>query len=205
MPCTHCDHCRARAERADLLLSATSPRSIPGGIDRAFYGDFGRVYDLARSRTGQAVRLLLEVNPGLGNRERVGQYIKRARALGYVTTPARSEQPPAQPQPSEVAGREHTSVEPEVPIVDDGDEVQRSIAAAQVRAEWTSCAGAPPELHPALREQWRDGIPVRPTHLIAYRLAANEGAAAAYLDQLVADGLGTVERLGVRLHARGAE
>lgn len=88
MPCDQCPHCRARAERAELRLSSTTPRSVPGGVDRAFYLDFGKTYDLARSRTTQPVKLLVEVNPGL-TRARCGAYLKRARALGFVTTPGR--------------------------------------------------------------------------------------------------------------------
>lgn len=92
MSCSQCPHCRALTDRADLLLPIPSPRSVPGGIDRAFYRAYGAAYDLARARSPQPVRLLREVNPGL-TPDRCGQYLKRARSLGFVTSPGRDDRP----------------------------------------------------------------------------------------------------------------
>ena len=90
-------------------------------------------------------------------------------------------------------------VEGTLPDPDDPT-VQRSLDEARMRRAWSTCEGAPEVLPAALRPYWRDGIPLRPHHLVAERVAPDLDAATLYLDELVEVGLGVWTRTGMRLH-----
>lgn len=88
MPCPECAHCAELARRADLRLPPLPLAGGRAGVNRGFYLAFAAAYDLARTRSQTPGVLLRASNPGL-SASQCREYLKRARALGFVSTPAR--------------------------------------------------------------------------------------------------------------------
>lgn len=96
MPCPECAHCQTAATVASLRLPAPPAIGGRGGVDLGYYRAFGAVYDLAARDHRQPMRAIREANPRL-TASQCRDHLKRARALGYVTTPPRARRP-AEPE-----------------------------------------------------------------------------------------------------------
>jgi hypothetical protein len=88
---------------AALILRGRPVAGSTSDGNRAFYQEFARAYDLARA-SGNAKNLILEANPHL-TLSQYREYLKRARAFGYVQSPSRYPAPQPAPRLSATARR----------------------------------------------------------------------------------------------------
>lgn len=89
MACTHCpQHCPPRDVTEALRLDGPPSSAPVEGVNLRFYREFAMAYSAARTARLRPRQALTAANPWMSATQ-CSAYLKRARELGFIATPAR--------------------------------------------------------------------------------------------------------------------